>query len=109
MNEAELAEKLAGLTQPFRREAGDSLAPELIECVAEYARAKVRRQPVGAYRGKTDLDVAILRLICVENHAADEIIILIDYPDGLARSPVQTMPYLVRNPLCDDRRPHAGN
>jgi hypothetical protein len=42
-----------------------------------------------------------LGLILVENDTADEIVVLIDYPDGLAWSPVQSMPNLIRYPLSD--------
>jgi hypothetical protein len=99
--EPKLLEELASLTQFLRRETGDPVAVELIECVAEYARHEVRRQPVGPCRGKTDLNVAVLGLILVKDHTANEIVVLIDYPDGLAWSPVQSMSNLVRYPLSD--------
>jgi hypothetical protein len=50
-----------------------------------------------------------LGLICVEDHAADKIIMLIDHPNGLAWPPVQSMPNLVRYPLSDQRRERAGD
>jgi hypothetical protein len=109
MFEPKLLEELASLTQLLRRETGDPIAFKLVECVAEYARDKVRRQPVGPCRGKANLNVPILGLICVEDHAADKIIMLIDYPDGLAWPPIQSMPNLVRYPLSDQRRKRAGN
>ena len=45
----------------------------------------------------------------IEHDTADEIVVLIDNPDGLAWSPVQSMPNLVRYPLSDQRRERAGN
>ena len=73
------------------------------------SRHKARRQPIGADRGKANLYVAILRLIRVENHTADEIIVLIDNPDGLAWPPIQSMPDLIRYPLSDKRGERAGD
>jgi hypothetical protein len=99
--EPKLLEELASLTQLLRRETGDPVAIELIECVAKYARHEVRRQPVRPCSGKTDLYVAVLGLIGVKNHATNEIVMLIDHPDSFARPPVQTMPNLIRYPLSD--------
>jgi len=98
---AEFLEELASATQFLGRQAGDPLTFELIEWVLHDARNKRRRQPIGPDSGKTDLNVAILRLILIENHAAYEVIVLIDYPDSLARTPIQTMPDLIRYPLSD--------
>jgi hypothetical protein len=105
--EPKLLEELASATQLLRRQAGDPIAFELIECVAHDARNETRRQPVRANRGKTDLYVAVLGLILIEDHAADKIIVLIDNPDSLAWAPIQSMPDLVRYPLSDERREWA--
>lgn len=109
MFETKLLEELASPTQFLWRKTGDPLASELIESVPDDTANKRRRQPIGADSGKANLYVAILGLILIEDDTADEIIVLIDYPDSLAWPPIQSMPDLVRYPLSDERGKRAGN
>lgn len=109
MLKAELLEELASPTIPFWRLAGDPGALQLIEGVAENSPHRTRRQPVGLSGSKTNLYVSNIGSIIRENHATDEIIVLIYNPDGLAWPPIQSMPDLVRYPLSDERGERAGD
>lgn len=103
MAKSELHQELASPTIPLGGQAGDPGAIELVESVREYRRNQAGRQPIRPLTGKTDLNVSPLRLKIMEDHTANEIIVLIRHPKGLAGTEVLDTGNTLRNPLRHQR------